>query len=172
MFWAPTLSGRKAFCSAAGDECRSVRWMQSKGGAHKKERWFEGTGCPTVAAANRRRRRVAHVRRGVHPRPATPTGGALGRRGGGSAPPATPPARRKRFRRRRRSQSRGRPGGRAHGAPQSRASYSIVMAASGATVPDAILDQRRKAGSPESSIPAHLPVFLLLFLSSSALLQK
>ena len=40
------------------------------------------------------------------------------------------------------------------------------------TVPDAILDQRRKAGSPESSIPAHLPVFLLLFLSSSALLQK
>ena len=40
------------------------------------------------------------------------------------------------------------------------------------TVPDAILDQRRKAGSPESSIPAHLPVFLLLFLSSSALLQE
>jgi len=40
------------------------------------------------------------------------------------------------------------------------------------TVPDAILDRRRKAGSPESSIPAHLPVFLLLFLSTPALLQK
>jgi len=40
------------------------------------------------------------------------------------------------------------------------------------TVPDAILDQRRKAGSPESSIPAHLPVFFLLFLSPSTLLQE
>jgi len=40
------------------------------------------------------------------------------------------------------------------------------------TVPDAILDQRRKAGSPESSIPAHLPVFFLLFLSPLALLQE
>jgi len=39
------------------------------------------------------------------------------------------------------------------------------------TVPEAVLDQRRKAGSPESSIPAHLPVFLWLSLSISALPQ-
>jgi len=37
--------------------------------------------------------------------------------------------------------------------------WSEVGSRRGNTVPDAILDQRRKAGSPESSIPAHLPVF-------------